>query len=424
MTKTFTVGQGEYIGNDNKVLQRSVDDAARVGGGIVEIPVGGYQMHNALHLRDNVQIVGEAGAVLRKVPSVQSTLNQVGGYGHYEFSVSEPELFEIGMGVLLSDDNAFGFYTTAGTIVDRIGDYFYLDRPFAHDYRPNANAIITSVFSLIEGFGVRNCSVQNLVLDGNYPKETREMNGCRGAGIFLLQTHEVTLDGIEVRNFHGDAISFQQSIDTVVKNCNLHHNSGGGIHPGSGSVRYWIQQNQIHENGVCGIYYCLRTTHSLCEENVIAGNEAQGISIGERDTDHIIRNNTIENNGGAGIELRDTTEQSADRCWIEGNDLKANNQSGKSAEIVIAHDLIDIAITENKIETTGAAFVIGANNSNLCIFENEVNYRPQNADDFSGESKRAQFSKPESFPNIGPEATIETSVRHLNIEPLKPISPK
>ena len=173
MTQTFTVGQGEYIGSDNRVLQRAVDNAARAGGGVVEIPAGIYRMHNALHLRDNVQIVGEKNAILQKVPSVQSTLNQVAGYGHYEFSVSQPERFEIGMGVLLSDDNAHGFYTTAGTIKDRIGDYFYLDRPFAHDYRPNANAIATSVFSLIEGFGVRNCGVQNLVLDGNYPSDVQ-----------------------------------------------------------------------------------------------------------------------------------------------------------------------------------------------------------------------------------------------------------
>jgi len=413
MNRIIKVGQGEYIGNDNGVLQRAVDDAARVGG-VVHISAGIFEMHNALHLRDNVRVIGEPGTILQKAPSVQSTLNQVAGYGHFEFSVSESELFEIGMGVLLSDDNAYGFYTTVGTIIDRVGDYFYLDRPFAHDYRPQANAVVTSVFSLIEAFGVRECSVQNITLDGNYPTETREMNGCRGAGVFLLQSHGAWLDNIQVQNFHGDAISFQQCTDIEVTNCNLHHNTGGGIHPGSGSVRYWIQKNRISENGVCGIYYCLRTTHSLCEGNVITGNKAQGISIGERDTDHIIRGNVIENNGGAGIELRDTTEQSADRCWIEGNDLKANNQAGKSAEMCIAHDLRDIGVIGNRIETDGKAFVVGASNSNLSIAENWVNDRAQNAEDFSDEIENVSFAKPEYFPLVGPEATNENSARHLD----------
>ena len=112
-------------------------------------------------------------------------------------------------------------------------------------------------------------------------------------------------------------------------------------------------------------------------------NKAEGISIGERDTDHIIRGNTIENNIGAGIEIRDTTEQGADRCWIEGNDLKANNQAGKSAEIFIAHDLRDVCVVGNRIETAGKAFSIGANNSNLSIAENWVNGRAQHADVFS-----------------------------------------
>jgi len=415
---SIQVGQGEYIGNDNAVLQRAVDDAARTGGR-VDIPAGTYEMRNALHLRDNVSVIGEAGTVLRKSPSVQSTLNQVAGYGHFEFSVSEPELFEIGMGVLLSDDNAHGFYTTAATIIDRIGDHFFIDRPFAHDYRPEANAVATSVFSLVEGFGVRECCVQDIALDGNYPEESREMNGCRGAGLFLLQSHGALLDGIEVRNFHGDAMSFQQCTDIEVLKCDLHHNSGGGIHPGSGSVRYRLQKNRIRQNGVCGIYYCLRTTHSLCEENVIIGNGAEGISIGERDTDHIIRNNVIENNGGAGIDLREPFTDSADRCWIEGNQLKGNNCDGKSAEISIARDLHDVCVVNNKIETPLQAFTVGVNCSNISVSENEVNGRAQSADDFSGEIQNVRFSKPEDFPKIGPAATGENAARHLGISVLK-----
>ncbi|MEO6907120.1 MAG: right-handed parallel beta-helix repeat-containing protein [Abditibacteriaceae bacterium] len=403
--------------NDNQSIQRLVDETWKRGGGTVDIPAGIYQMCDALHLRDNVHIVGEAETILQKVPSVRSALTQVCGFGHYEFSVAEPEKFSVGMGVLISDDNAVGFYTTQARIVAQRGKYFYIDRPFAHDYNPLLGGCVTALHSLIDGHGVRNAAVENFVLDGNWPAETNNLNGCRGGGIFLLDAHDITLNNIEVHQFNGDAISFQQCTDITVSQCFVHHNSGGGLHPGSGSVRYFLQDNIIEDNGGCGIYYCLRTTHSLCEKNTISRNGLDGISVGERDTNHILRNNTITKNRDAGICLRAPTIQSSDRLWIEGNELRDNNAEGKSAEFFIAHDLHDISFVRNEISThNGAAIKVEGNCSQLFIAENEINDHSQMPDDIVGDVSSATIFIPKEFPAVGPEAANVDSAQHLNMK--------
>ena len=403
--------------NNNQSIQRLVDDAWRRGGGTVKIPAGEYQMRDALHLRDNVRVVGEPGTILQKVPSVRSALSCVCGYGHYEFSVAEPEKFSIGMGVLIADNNAGGFYTTQTTITAQHGKYFYIDRPFAHDYNPTLGGCVTALHSLIDAHGVHNASVENIILDGNWPAETNNLNGCRGGGVFLLESHGVTIENIEVRHFHGDAISFQQCTDVTISGCFAHHNSGGGLHPGSGSVRYFLQNNRIEDNGGNGIFYCLRTTHSLCENNTIARNSLDGISMGERDTDHILKNNSITENSGAGIRLRAPVIQSGDRLWIEGNELRGNNKDGKSAEFAVAHDLHDICFARNEIKTDdGKAIEIDANCSNLFLADNNINGRLQKPEDVTGDISAVAFSKPEKFPEVGPAAADADSARHLNRE--------
>jgi hypothetical protein len=413
--KTIQIGSGEYSRPDNNSLQRACDALFESGGGTLEIPAGIYAMRNALHLRDGVRVMGEAGTVLQKVPSAQSALTHVCGFGHYEFRVAEPEKFAVGDGVLIADNNAGGFYTTAATIIARDGDLFFIDRPFSHDYNPQAGGNVTSVFSLLDAHNIRGASARNLVLEGNFPREENALNGCRGGGIFLLGAHEIALDNIEVRNFHGDALSFQQCTDISISKCFLHDNTGGGLHPGSGSVRYFLRENKIENNGVCGIFYCLRTTHSLCENNIICGNKSHGVSIGERDTDHILRGNTIQNNGGAGIYFRAPVVQSGDRVWIEDNTLSNNNRDEKFAEIFIERGLRDVAVIGNHIGSTpGAAIVVEDECENIFAAKNEI-------ENNTGSTSNAIHAAPESFPPIGPKAADENSARHLNISPLTPM---
>ncbi|MCG3150363.1 MAG: hypothetical protein PCFJNLEI_03846 [Verrucomicrobiae bacterium] len=395
-------------GRTNVTLQAAVDKAARAGGGTVEIPAGTYRMDDALHLRTGVHIVGEPGTILRKVPSVSSALVPWVGYGQFEFQVKEPGKFKVGMGVTIGDKNAFGFYETVATIVGREGDTFFIDRPFAHDYSPPAGALVRSTFSLISGHNVTDTSIRQLTLDGN-PQEKVGINGCRGGGINLLGAHRVVIEGVEVTNFNGDAISFQRGTDIFVRHCHVHHNKGSGLHPGSGTVRYVMTDNCSEHNSGCGIFYCLRTKYSNCEHNFIAHNGRAGISVGERDTNHMLRHNHITDNGGPGIHLREPFLETGDRLWIEGNEL-ANN--GGAAEIVLDRDVHQLCIIGNEIRPrTGKALLVGPGCSEIYFAENTCAV-------IAGKKRSVRLQKPRKFPAVGPEAAPLDAARHINISKL------
>lgn len=409
---------------DGATLQRLIDAAGRAGGGTVKVPAGVHLLRDALHLRDNVRIEGEPGAILQPIRRVHSALTHLVGYGHYEFQVREPEKFEVGMGVLIFDDNAFGFYMTGATITGRNGDIFYTDRPMVHDYNPARGGGVAAVFPLVSGIGISNAAVRGLALRGNEDEapDPRCVNGCRGGGVLLLQSHGIVLERLEVARYNGDAISFQQCSDIAVRECHLHHNLGGGIHPGSGSVRYTLRKNRIEENGGCGIFYCLRTTHSLCEENEIARNKRDGISVGERDTDHILRRNTITANGGAGVFFRERLVQSGDRTRVEDNILAANGGESR-AEVVISPGLSDISVEGNRIDPGegNLALKVGEGCANIHFAGNTVGGREQTTADIAGARETVRLGSRGDFPFVGPQAAPCDAVRHLGWTGLDPL---
>jgi len=414
--KAIRVGKGKYVGATSAVLQKAVDDAAAAGGGTVEIPAGTFEMVDALHLRSGVRVVGQgAQTVLRKRPSVSSAIADYLGYGHYEITLEQPDLFEPGMGVLVLDNNAMGFYTTTATLLEREGNAFFIDKMLNHDYDPDQGGRVVSIFPLVAGQWVEDVAVLNLTLDGAGDPE--RMNGCRGAGVFLLQAHTATVEGVEVVNYNGDAVSFQQCTDVVVRGCRLHHNTGGGIHPGSGSVRYLIAGNHAHDNGGDGIFYCLRTTHSLCEGNRIEGNTGVGISLGERDTDHLIRGNDISGNGGPGVLFRPIHRNGADGIVLEGNRLAGNCRCEGSAEIAVAPGIRDVVLRGNNFaHLKGKAVEVGNGARGICLPGNTVEGRACAREDVAGARECASFSEPASPPCVGPAAACSELTRHLGVE--------
>ncbi|MGQ9903429.1 MAG: right-handed parallel beta-helix repeat-containing protein [Anaerolineae bacterium] len=309
-----------------------------------------------------------------------------------------------------------GFYDTVATIVERRGDLFFIDRMLNHDYWPAKRGRVTTVFPIVDMIGVEDVGLENIVIDGN-PEETQTLNGCRGGGVFLLMARRARLENVEVRHFNGDAISFQQCVDVIARGCHVHHNAGGGIHPGSGSVRYLLQRNHAHDNGACGVFYCLRTTHSICEDNRLERNGAAGISIGERDTDHWIRNNVIADNGGYGVEFRPPIAHGGDRVRIEGDTLAGNARHvtppALAAEIHVPAGLRDLVIAGNVFQPSAdsQALLIDAGCQGVGARGNQINGRPQ-GDGFP--------TREDDLPAVGPAALPLDGARHLNIECLPP----
>jgi hypothetical protein len=411
-SSAVSVGSDSDGGHTAAAIQRAVDGVAASGGGTVELPGQVFDIEGPVRLRSGVTLVGQGSAtVLRKRPSVSSSVVDWIGYGHFEVTVRDPDLFEPGMGVTVCDRNALGFYATVGKVTGRDGSALFIDTMLNHDYVPADGARVVSVFPLICADAAEDVGIADLVIDG--ASDPEHLGGCRGGGVFLLRTHGATVEGVEVTNYNGDAVSFQQCTDVVVRGCDLHDNTGGGIHPGSGSVRYLLSGNRVHDNGADGVFYCLRTTHSLCEGNEIRGNARVGISIGERDTDHIISANEIRGNGGAGVLFRDVRYHGGDRVRLEGNRIGGNG-SGAEAQVVIAPGIRDVTLQANSFEAmAGHALRIGEGVARIHVAANTCDGRPLAYDDVDDASGCVVWAEPGSPLDMGPTAATAAHTRHL-----------
>ncbi|MDP6442735.1 MAG: right-handed parallel beta-helix repeat-containing protein [Pirellulaceae bacterium] len=353
---TIRVGQGgdaAMIGRDNRVLQAAVDYIAALGGGVVEIGPGEYLMRDSLHLRSNVTMRGVKGkTVLQKSPGHVAPLVLDGDFGQQQITVEDPTGFEVGYGVAIWDSRSGGFHTTVARITGRRGNTFAIDKPLMADCMVHNKAQAATVFPVVSGYELRGARVENLVIEGD--KENNEyLNGCRGAGIFLYRGYGTIIRDCTVRNYHGDGVSFQQSNDVTVLDCQSHGNTHLGFHPGSGSQRPTVRNCVARDNGTDGLFLCWRVRHGLFEDNLLEGNGRFGISIGHKDTDNLIQKNTVRKNGQDGVFFRkETFGMAAHRNQLKHNVIEDNGANGAAAGIRIRGETDGLVFEGNKIRDT------------------------------------------------------------------------
>ncbi len=406
-------GDADLKGCDNTVIQAAVDRLAALGGGAVRLLPGRYVMHDSLHLRSGVRVIGEGeDTVLWKAPCVSSPLLYYLGYGHYDVSVAEPEKFRPGMGVHITDDRAGGFYDTVATVVGVRGNELLLSRMLNHDYGEAFRGRAASLYPIVSGYHLRDAAVENLTIDGN-AAENEALNGCRGGGVFLLQAHDVRLSHVTVRDYHGEGISFQQCVRTVIEDCACVGNRGNGLHPGSGSVGTVMRRAVCRNNGADGLFYCLRVSYTLCEDCVFEENARDGVSIGHRDDDTLLRRNKIGKNGRHGVYLRqDASKQSGLRNILTANRFYRN--AGR--EIYLDAAAGEFIVAENRFETgqngAQAAVYAAKQPDSLYVYGNDCGAAEplEAAAEFSAGIYR---QRPAVWPAVGPDAAPADAARHL-----------
>lgn len=350
ITITAGMGKADIPGDTNLCLQAAVDYVANLGGGVVHILPGRYLMNDSLHLRSRVTVRGVGDqTVLFKAPMVTSRLSVDLGYGHYDVSLAEPDKFKVGMGIHIKDDNSAGFLGTCATLIYRNSDRFGINRSLNTDYSRTANAIVRSVYPVISGYFAEDARVENLAIEGN-DEQNDYLDGCRGGGVFFLQSHRIVVRKVTVRNYNGDGISFQQCEDILIEDCRAEGNRGFGFHPGSGSMRPIMRRLVAQNNRGDGLFYCLHVTFGTLEDSEFLTNGGHGISVGERDTDQLIRRCVMKRNGGCGIYFRPGDEVMAgNRTTIEDCVIEGNGKKGGHPEIHLDAALSDVKIIGNRI---------------------------------------------------------------------------
>lgn len=349
------VGQAnaEIIGCDNRALQAAVDYIARLGGGTVEIGPGEYLMHDSLHLRPFVTVRGTPGkTILRKDDGVVSPLAIDGDFGEEQITVRDPKGFDVGCGVAIWSDKENYFHATVARITGRNGNILSIDRPLNADCMISDNAKAATVFPVVSGYDLEGAQIEHLIIEGN-KEHNVNLNGCRGAGIFLYRGFGTIIENCQVRNFNGDGISFQQSNDVTVSKCLSEKNGSLGLHPGSGSQRPVVRNCLARNNGGDGLFLCWRVRHGFFENNSLESNGGFGISIGHKDSDNLLRYNQIRSNQSGGILFRnEALGMAAHRNRLENNLIENNGSDRDVPGILIRGETRDLVFKNNQIRDT------------------------------------------------------------------------
>lgn len=357
MSELLTVRVGregaDILGADNRALQAAVDYVANLGGGTVHIGPGDYLMRDSLHLRSNVVVRGTGGkTVLRKAGGAASPLAVDGDYGEEQVTLADATGFDVGCGIAVWDKNSGGFHTTVATITGRRGNVVSISRPLNADCMAANGARAATVFPVVSGVDVDGVRVEHLSVEGGRDANVN-LNGCRGAGIYLYRGFGAVIDHCTVRNFNGDGISFQQSNDVTVTDCVSENNAGLGLHPGSGSQRPTVRGCTARGNGEDGLFLCWRVRHGLFENNFLDANGRNGISIGHKDTDNLLRNNKVTGNGADGVLFRNESEgMAAHRNTLEGNVIENNGHGGEVAAVRVRGQTRGLVFRNNTMRDT------------------------------------------------------------------------
>jgi parallel beta-helix repeat protein len=378
---TITVGpaQADIVGTSEKAIQAAVDYVARFGGGTVKVLPGTYRTRNSIFLASNVRLLGSgADSVLIKEPSVLTTLAADSDWFDQEITLTDATGFQIGDGITLRSkrtDNTEGA-TIKRTLVARTGNRFKLDQGLRKNFWRIGNTTVETLFPIISGEGLTDIAVENITLDGNRDKNGN-LDGNYSGCIFLLECNRVAIRNVHARRNNGDGISWQVCHDVVVENCTSEGHAGYGVHPGSGSQRTIVRNNQLAGNRI-GLFFCWGVREGLAEKNRIEGNDI-GISIGHHDTDNLVRNNDVSSSKNVGVLFR--PERSKDftgnRNRIENNRLLNNGpENGFAVDIQGGTEWITLAgneITETRGGTTRSAIRVGPDTKNITLRDNQIN---------------------------------------------------
>ena len=349
---TVGVENADIVGHDNRALQAAVDYVANLGGGEVQIGPGEYLMRDSLHLRSRVTVRGSGEhTVLKKDSEFRSLLKADGDFGEAAITVADPSGFAIGRGVYVASRTQRNFHGVCATILNARDDYFTLTRTMNADIMVADAGFAATIYPVVSGYHLEDARVENLTVDGNRQQNPTKVDGCRTAGIFLYRGDHTVISDCRVRDYNGDGISFQQSNDVQVENCQVERCAGFGLHPGSGSQRPVVTGCRAIRNGDDGFFFCWRVRGGVAEGNWLEANGGYGMSIGHKDSDNFVRKNTMIGNLRGGVYWRaEERPMAAHRITFEDNTVRDNHGFGLFVDGVTEGTVI----RGNRIEDSGA----------------------------------------------------------------------
>ncbi len=325
-------------------IQKIIDEVAAAGGGKVVLPPMDLTLDRGLALASGIELIGQGtDTVLRKGPGRIYPLSGYHNYGMCDVPLESAAGLEPGMTVSVHDDKGRGFYETFATVTWIDGDWVGLDHGIEADYRADDHPCLTTAYPLIFAHKVHDIAVRDLSLEGNSSDNEESMGACRGAALYFYQSRGIEVTGVRECNYDGEGLGFQMCRDVVIRRCTFSDNTGNGLHPGAGSTNVMFDDCDSHDNGNCGLFFCVRANYITVRGSRFTGN-GTGVSIGTRDCHNLIEDCVVDGNAGAGVLVRPSPRPvevhscHVRRCTIAGNAVKRGQ--GQVEIVTQAHDLI------------------------------------------------------------------------------------
>jgi hypothetical protein len=369
--KTIKIGGpgADIEGFSNNSIQFAINSLDENGGTIILSP-GEYEITAPISLKSNTILKGSGKeTVLKKAKGVQTEYIKDADYGELKLTVKNPDSFAPGMKIQVTDNNNSSCWNVSTAyITEIIENVIYIDDYLIRDYRSDRDGKISNACSVIDIIEAENVEVRNLFIDGN-KKENFKMDGCNGSGIYVFKSRRVTVDNVIVQDFNGEGISWQITENVTVKNSEISGSGNIGLHPGTGSPLSLIENNDVHDNAVDGLFICWRVHHSRVVGNRFYNNGRFGICTGHKDSDVLFENNHIYENGSDGINLRGERAINAPhRNTFKNNIIENNGQENGGYGISFNSPAEEVKVVGNTIRDTGE----GTQKSGLFFYDNAM----------------------------------------------------
>ena len=352
----LTVGgeQADVPGFSNRSIQLAVD-ALPVEGGTVKLDAGIFELKDGVRLRSNVNLIGSGPeTILKRGKGYKSRLIDDADYAELKLMVEDASGFEPGMSVQILDGPQSGCWdVSAATITDIRDNVLYIDSYLIRDYSADNDGWVSNAGSGVLVMEAENVLVSNLVIDGD-KEHNEKMDGCNGGGVAILKSRNVTIEYVHVKDFNGEGITWQITENVTVQNCEIEGSGNIGLHPGTGSPKSRILNNNVHHNTVDGMFICWRVHHSVVKNNQFHHNGRHGICTGHKDSDVVFEDNHIFENGSDGVNLREeNSRNSPHRNTFINNLVENNGQNGEGYGFAVHSSPEDLVIRDNIIRDTG-----------------------------------------------------------------------
>jgi tRNA-Thr(GGU) m(6)t(6)A37 methyltransferase TsaA len=372
----------DIYGFTSQSIQFAIDALEETGGTVILHP-GQYSISAPVRMKSNISLAGSGKeTILRKDPGVQTRFIVDADYGELKLTVENTDGFEIGMKVQVTDDPHNGCWNVSTAyITDIADDIIYIDKGLIRDYRSDLNGLVSNASSVIDVIEAENCSISNLVIDGNRD-ENFFADGCNSAGILIIRSRWITVDGVHVKDFYGEGISWQITEHVTVKNSEISGSGNTGLHPGTGSPFSVIENNEVHHNDRDGLFICWRVYESRVSGNKFHHNGRYGLCTGHKDTDVIFENNHIYENKNNGVHLRGERESNAPhRNTFIRNTIENNGTEGEGYGFAVNSPARDLKLIENtflnSLRTQKAAIYIHRAGSEPELINNQFDAHEQ-----------------------------------------------